>query len=172
MARTTTVSESVHISAPPDVVYEKVSDPRNMGRWSPENTGATLIDSPPLKVGDAFWGTNRRGLMRWATYCRVTAAEPGRRFAFEVLGQRVGGGESPRLRFDIATWQFEMHEVDGGTRLTETWKDERDSTLFGRVTRRIDRMVTGGRSFPDLHRDNIKETLNAIKREVEGSVRS
>lgn len=168
MARETIVSESVVIDARPDEIWALVSDPRNFGRWSPENRGATLIgEDETLEVGSTFWGHNRRGPMRWATYCRVTATEPGERFAFEVLGQRVGGRSRPRLRFPIATWEYRLEETPDGTRVTETWKDDRETSAFGRVSRTSDRLVTGGPTFADLHRRNMRATLERLKEEAE-----
>lgn len=169
MARITTVSESVVVNAPAADVYAKVSDPRNLGKWSPENTGATLRqgDDGPAYVGMDFWGHNKRGPMKWATQCIVTAADPGKRFAFRVVGQRFRGKERARLRFDIATWEYRLEEVEGGTRVTETWVDDRSSSLFGRTSRMQDRIFTGGPSFPDLHSRNMKVTLQRLKAEIE-----
>lgn len=174
MTRVKKVSESIVVGGSPEAVYEKISDPRNMGRWSPENTGATFLEGHglPLTEGSLFWGHNRRGPMRWATYCRVTAAEPGKRFAFEVLGQRGGAKTKPRLPFGIATWEYVLEEAAGGTRVTETWYDDRDSSALGRITRKVDRLVTGGRTFADAHGANMKITLQKLKDEIEAAVSS
>ena len=73
---------------PPRVAYDAVSDVTQMGRWSPENTGARVPASGPVEVGTSFVGTNRRGRATWVTECTVTAADPGERFAFRV--HRIG----------------------------------------------------------------------------------
>ncbi len=44
MSRALTVSDTVVVGVEPDVVYAALSDVRQMGRWSPENTGAELAD--------------------------------------------------------------------------------------------------------------------------------
>src|SRR5688572_6303331 len=82
MTREMTVSDSIVVAAPPDVLYAQISDPTQMARWSPENTGASLPEpSVPAYVGMEFVGSNKRGRARWVTRCVVTTAEPGRCFA-------------------------------------------------------------------------------------------
>ena len=41
MRKGTTAEVSVHVAAPPEVVWATVSDVTRMGEWSPEATGAT-----------------------------------------------------------------------------------------------------------------------------------
>lgn len=124
MARPRTVSHTVVVAATAESLYEMVSDPTRMGGWSPENTGATLAgpDTGRAAVGTVFDGHNRRGRMRWTTRCVVTAADPGERFAFSV---RAWGLRTPLLRAPIASWEYRFEAVPGGTRVTETWTDDR-----------------------------------------------
>ena len=76
---------SIRIDAAPDVLYDLVSDPANMGRLSPECTGGRWLDGATgPAVGARFKGSNKRGIIRWSTTSTVVAAEPGREFAFEV----------------------------------------------------------------------------------------
>src|SRR5689334_25389324 len=123
MTREFEVSGSVVIAVNPDLVYDAVSDVRQMGRWSPENRGA-LVDGgfDHAYVGMRFVGDNKRGAVRWQTRCVVSAADPGRRFAFDVT--RYGFGRF-MLPVRTATWAYEFEHVDGGTRVTETWADGR-----------------------------------------------
>lgn len=171
MARITTVSESVVIAADAVTLYNTVSDPRNMARWSPENTGASLRagDDGAAYLGMDFWGHNKRGIMSWATQCIVTAADSGQKFAFQVKGQRMGGREKARLAFDIARWEYTFEAADGGTKVTETWIDTRSSSLFGRSSRMGDRLFIAGSTFPDHHRRNMRITLDKLKAEAEAS---
>lgn len=100
MGRTRTVAESTVIAVGPDAVYAAVSDPTRMGNWSPENTGARLREtSGSLSVGSTFVGSNRRGPLRWRTLCTVTAADPGKRFAFTV---GAIGATDPVIKMRIA----------------------------------------------------------------------
>ncbi|MBL1077828.1 SRPBCC family protein [Nocardia sp. 2] len=98
---------SLHISAPPERLWDLVSDITGMGRWSPENRGARWLTGPgaPI-VGAWFLGVNRIGPVVWATPCRVTVVEPGRHFEFRVyvIGTR---------------WGYRLQPSGGGTLVTE-----------------------------------------------------
>ncbi|MEU4800074.1 SRPBCC family protein [Streptomyces sp. NPDC023327] len=170
MPRTFTVSRSIMVKASPSVVYEQVSRPAQMGRWSPENLGATVPGADePAEAGVVFEGHNKRGTFRWTTRCTVTAAEPGRRFAFRV---HAIGLKRPRLRAPIATWEYRFKEVEeaGGagtsTRVTETWTDDRRSWPDF-VAGVFDRIATGGHTFAVFQARNIDRTLRNLKRELE-----
>ncbi|WP_399881866.1 SRPBCC family protein [Streptomyces sp. BBFR51] len=164
MARTFTVSSSIVIGVSPQAAYLAVSRPGDMGRWSPENLGTT--DGPgdaSATVGTRFVGRNRRGRFRWVTRCTVTAAEPGRRFAFRV---HAIGLERPRLRGPIATWEYRLEPVPDGTRVTESWTDDRRAwPTF--AANAFDRLVTPGRTFAEFQVRNIETTLRNLKRELE-----
>lgn len=162
MARTLTVSDSVLIACSPQVAWEAVSDVTQMGRWSPENTGARLPSPGPPEVGTSFIGTNRRGRATWSTECTVTAADPGERFAFRV--DRIGL-RTPRLRGRNASWEYRFEEVEGSTRVTETWTDDR--RWPDAVAGAFDRLVTGGQTFAAFQERNIRRTLDRLKRELE-----
>lgn len=161
--RTRTVSDSVVVAAPPDEVYAALADPTRMARWSPENTGAVVAD--PRRggtyVGMTFVGTNRRGGARWSTRCVVTAAEPGRRFAFAVRAIGVG---RPILPTPIASWEYRFEPVDGGTRVTETWTDDRPWP--DALAAAFDKVATRGSLFADFQRRNIARTLASLQRDL------
>lgn len=158
------VEDSIVINVEPNAAYAQIADPSQMGRWSPENKGA-MVPSPgqPATVGTEFVGSNARGRGTWVTRCTVTAADPGRRFAF-----RVGaiGWKTPRTRAHIATWEYDFEPVDGGTRVTERWTDERTSS--DRFVAIFDRLVAG-KPFADFQRQNIARTLANLKTELERS---
>ncbi|GAA1369556.1 SRPBCC family protein [Streptomyces beijiangensis] len=168
MTRTFTVSRSIVVEASPSAVYEQISRPAQMGRWSPENLGATLPEpDAPARVGTAFDGHNKRGAFRWTTRCTVTEADPGRAFAFRV---HAIGLKRPRLRARIATWEYRFEEAGSATRVTETWTDDRRSwpTVVANV---FDRIATGGQTFASFQVGNIDRTLGRIKRELDAAPR-
>jgi hypothetical protein len=112
-----------------------------------------------------FEGRNKRGRAAWTTRCTVTAADPGRRFAFTV---HTIGMKKPRLRGANASWEYRFEPTASGrTRVTETWKDDRTSWPDPLVAV-FDRVVTSGKSFPEFQRINIRTTLDALKRAAEG----
>ncbi|MFJ5264825.1 SRPBCC family protein [Streptomyces sp. NPDC088387] len=163
MTRVFTVSDSIVIGLSPDTVYRALSRPGDMGRWSPENLGTAEGPDGDATLGTTFIGRNRRGRARWVTRCTVTAADPGRRFAFRV---HAIGRNRPRLRCPIATWEYRFEPVGDGTRVTESWTDDRRAwPTF--VADTFDRLVTPGRTFADFQVRNIAKTLRNLKRELE-----
>ncbi|GHB32931.1 hypothetical protein GCM10010331_19830 [Streptomyces xanthochromogenes] len=163
MTRVFTVSRSIVISVPPGDAYEAVSRPSDMGRWSPENQGTTGPGEDSAALGATFVGRNKRGPFRWVTRCTVTAADPGSRFAFRV---HAIGLKQPRLRGPIATWEYRFEPVENGTRVTETWVDDRRAwPAF--VAAVFDRVATSGSTFAAFQDRNINATLRNLKRELE-----
>ena len=162
--RELTVSDSVVIAVDPMTVWEQVADPTQMPRWSGENTGARIEGGRPLREGEVFAGTNKRGRMRWATECVVRRSVPGEQFGFDVRGWGLG---TPRGSFPVARWEYTFEPVEGGTRVTETWSDGRrawpDWLADG-----FDRLAAG-RPFAQFQRRNIARTLAAMKADLEGA---
>lgn len=164
MSRELTVSGSIHVEADPATVYDAVSDVTQMGRWSPENTGAR-VEQPRTApyVGMRFVGSNRRGSARWRTSCVVTAADSGRRFAFDVDRYGIGPVLVP---VSVAAWEYTFEHVDGGTLVTETWRDGR-TRWPDLAVKAFDPLATRHASFADFQRGNIARTLANLKRELE-----
>lgn len=106
---------SLHVDAPPDVVYALVSDVTRTGEWSPECYRARWLGgaSGPA-VGARFRGWNRWGLVRWPRTVEVLSADPGRQFAFQTVPDA--------LTSDSTTWRYQLQPEDGGTRLTESYQ--------------------------------------------------
>lgn len=103
------VSVTATIAAPPEVVYDLISDITRMPEFSPENIRGEWLDGAigPV-VGARFKGTNRLGTTTWSTKPTVTAAERGRRFAFKVPGARG------------ALWTYELAGAGDVTVVTES----------------------------------------------------
>lgn len=55
--------------------------------------------------------------------------------------------------------------MDGGTHLTETWIDDRP--WLDALAAVVDRLATGGHTFPEFQRRNIRITLTRLKADVE-----
>jgi hypothetical protein len=82
----TTGEARVQIDAAPLTVYQLISDITRMGDWSPECYQCEWLNGATTAAVDAkFRGHNRLGKARWTTDAIITAAEPGREFAFTVL---------------------------------------------------------------------------------------
>jgi hypothetical protein len=147
------VKRSTDVAAPPERVWALVSDLPGMGRLSPENAGGRWRGGATgPAVGARFRGTNRRGWRRWSTQVRVTACEPGRRFAFEVSS----------LGLAVSRWTYDIAPAAGGCRLTETWEDRR-----GRVIDVLGRLVTGVQDRSAFTAESIERTLAAVREAAE-----
>ena len=141
------------IAAPPQVLYDLVSDVTRMGAWSPETTSCRWFGGTAgPRVGARFRGSNRNGWRRWTTSCTVVAAEPGARFSFDV--------HLPGL--PVSRWTYEFLPEGQGTRVRESWTDRRPAWMdrFGKVVR--------GVTDTNAHnRAGMEATLAALRRHAE-----
>jgi hypothetical protein len=149
------VQVNADIAADPEVVYDLVSDVTRMGEWSPETTSCRwLAGNGPAALGAQFRGTNKHLLARWTTTCTVTAAERGRRFAFDVTW-------GP---WSISEWSYDIEPTAGGCRVTEAWVDRRGAAL--RVSSPA---VMGILDRAAHNRRGMEQTLAALKATAEGA---
>lgn len=109
-------SVTVHMAASPDEIWGLLSDVTRIGELSPETLeGEWVGDATGPAAGARFRGhvkRNGRGPMYW-TNCLVTDCEPGRVFAFDV----VGPGDRP-----MNTWRYELEAKGDGTDVTESFR--------------------------------------------------
>ncbi len=145
------VSETV--DAPPRAVYDLVTDVPRMGEWSPETASCRWLDGATgPAVGARFRGSNRRGPLVWATTCTVTAAEPGKRFAFAV----AWGGVA------ISDWAYDFEATGTGCTVVESWSDRRPGAM-----RLASMPVMGVADRAKHNRRGMVVTLAALKRAAE-----
>jgi uncharacterized protein YndB with AHSA1/START domain len=102
------------MDAPPEKVWDLVSDVTRIGEFSPETFDGKWVDGATgPAVGAKFKGhvkRNGRGPTYW-TECTVNACEPGRVFGFGVgVGKRV-----------VNSWRYDLEPRDGGTDVTESF---------------------------------------------------
>ncbi|WP_297609641.1 SRPBCC family protein [Nocardia sp.] len=147
-------SVTVRMAAPAEEIWRLVSDITNTGKFSPETFAAEWVGGATAPaVGVKFRGhvdRNGWGLKYW-TVCRIIACEPGREFAFTVLGP---GG------MGINTWRYRFDPVDGGTDVTESFQLHR--TLPLRLY-----WLVAGLARGKTNTDGMRETLERIKAFVE-----
>ncbi len=146
-------SVTVHMKAPPERIWDLVSDVTKIGRFSPETFEAEWVGGATgPAVGARFRGhvkRNGRGPTYWAP-CRVIACEPGREFGFTV-----GPG-----RRAINTWRYRLEPSGDGTDVTESFE------LAPALPVRVYWALLGwarGRT----NQNGMQETLERIKSEVE-----
>ncbi|WP_084535812.1 SRPBCC family protein [Nocardia yamanashiensis] len=145
---------TIHMAAPAEQIWQLVSDVTNVGRFSPETYGARWVGGAtgPV-VGAKFRGqVDRNGWgLKYSTVCRVIAAEPGREFAFTVLGP--GGME-------INTWRYLLEPDATGTQVTESFH------LHNSLPLRLYWLLAGW-TRGKTNREGMRQTLERIKAEVE-----
>jgi hypothetical protein len=112
MSTATTGSANIEIGAPPLAVYQLVSGITRMGEWSPECYRCEWLDGATgATVGVQFRGHNRLGRIRWQRAAVVTAADPGREFAFAILNKN---GRQDTL------WSCRLSPLGEGTGMVES----------------------------------------------------
>lgn len=149
-------SVSIDIEAPPERVYGLVSDITRMGEWSPECRSCTWVKGATgPAVGARFRARNkgRRG-PSWFNTPVVTAAEPGRVFAFNRSGPGIGS----------YTWRYEFDATETGTRLTESYNADRP---VPKPMSRFTEFWTGSHDRDADLRQGMRTTLERIKAAAE-----
>jgi uncharacterized protein YndB with AHSA1/START domain len=147
---------SIDIAAPPERVYDLLSDISRMGEWSPECRACSWTGGATgPAVGARFKARNkgRRG-PSWYNKPSVTIAEPARQFAFNRHGPGIGS----------YTWRYVLEPTDGGTRLTESFDVERP--LPGAMSWLTEKWVGSSDRDADLH-EGMEVTLARLKAAAE-----
>jgi uncharacterized protein YndB with AHSA1/START domain len=110
-------SVTVDMAASPERVWSLVSDVTKMGKFSPETFEAEWLDGKTgPAVGVRFRGHVRRNGKAWLVYwtiCTITSCEPGREFAFDVMGP----SGKPAV-----TWRYHLEPHGEGTNVTESFE--------------------------------------------------
>ena len=147
---------SIHIDAPPLEVYELVADVTKTPEFSPEVQRCVWLDgATSATLGARFEATNKvhRG-PSWKNRPVVTAADPGREFAFSRTEKMSG----------TLIWRYRFEPEEGGTRVTESYEVTKPLTRMG--------WFVIGRLFgcPDRHADlhaGMQQTLSRLREAAE-----
>ena len=140
---------SVHIEAPPERIYDIVTDIANMGRLSPECTGGKWLDGATgPAVGARFKGSNKRGLARWSTTNEVVEAEPGAAFSFET--QQSG-----------MRWTYRIQADGAGSVVSESRAAFKDRPTVAKVFTKL--LLGGVEDHDDELRAGMRQTLERVK---------
>ncbi|MEX1655444.1 SRPBCC family protein [Streptomyces pseudovenezuelae] len=155
-----TVEVPIWIAAPPEQVWELVSDIELMPRLSSELQSVEWLDGSKGPVlGARFVGRSRHEAFgEWATTSHIVEYEPLRTFAWAV--------EDPQ--FPSAIWRFSLEPQDGGTLLRQ-WMQMGPGRSGLSVA--IDRMPEKEQKIVFVRmrefESNIGTTLEAIKKLAE-----
>jgi uncharacterized protein YndB with AHSA1/START domain len=148
-------SVTVHIDAPPEKVWDLVSDVTKIGRYSPETFEAEWLEGATgPAVGAKFRGHVKRngiGPIYWTT-CTVRECVPSREFAFGV-----GPSDKP-----LNIWAYKLEPAGSGTDVTESFQlaQTRSLRLYWALL---------GWARGKTNRNGMRTTLERIKTEVETS---
>lgn len=149
------MSESIHVAVPPDELYAMVSDVTRMGEWSPICRACWWDEGAGPQVGAWFTGRNQTPERTWETRSQVVAADPGRRFGWEVNDGWVH-------------WEYTFEPDGDGTLLTEWWEflPKGIAGFHERFGAAAQDEIAKRR---DAARSGIPATLAAIKKAAEAS---
>jgi hypothetical protein len=144
---------SVTIAADPAAVYALITDLPTMAALAAEVETMEWYRGDRAEPGCAFKGHNANGRKKWTTTCTVTAAEPGRVFAFDVKTARV---------VQIAHWRYDIAPVDGGCTVTEQTWDQRPRWILKPAA-----LSTGISDRTGANAKHIELTLERLKAKAE-----
>ena len=140
---------SLRIEAPPERIYDIVTDIAQMGRLSPECTGGKWLDGATgPAVGARFKGSNKRGIARWSTTNEVVEADPGQAFSFET-------------QQSAARWTYRLQPDGTGTLVTESREMYKERPRSPRCSRRSCSAAID--DHDDELRDGMRQTLERVK---------
>ncbi|WP_183099426.1 SRPBCC family protein [Nocardioides pelophilus] len=108
------------VEAPPERVWELLTDFSQMAQWSPELVRMLPLKRGGLRVGQWYLGINRRKAVIWPTRSVVAAVETGRRLVWDT-------------RSSGAQWIWELEPVAGGTRVVHRRPVPTGVTLLSRI---------------------------------------
>lgn len=151
---TTHLEVSRIIAASPEAVYGAIADVTRMGEWSPECRSCEWVEgSTGPAVGAMFDGTNQNNGNEWVIRNHVTAAEPGKRFAFDCKSND----------FHFASWGYDFAATDdGGCTVTETWDDYRPEEIRNKPS-----AVSGVADRAEFNRQSMATTLERVAAALE-----
>ena len=136
------------ILAPPQEVWEIISDLDSMGNLSPENSGGRWEKGVTgIEKGAIFRGKNKNGFRQWSTKVLITECEPPKKLSFSL---RVAGKE-------WCEWSYQIDAVEDGCVVTESWTDMRT-----KLQEKIGWLVSGVSDRASHNLKNMEATLENL----------
>jgi uncharacterized protein YndB with AHSA1/START domain len=139
------VSASTTIAAPAPTIFTILADPRQHARIDGSGTVRDAVDGPArLELGSTF-GMKMKVGAPYRTKNKVVEYDADRLIAWRHFGPH--------------RWRYELEQVDGGTRVTETWDVSHCNA--------INRWALGAMGYPKRHQRGIEQTLVKLKAAAE-----
>jgi uncharacterized protein YndB with AHSA1/START domain len=150
------IEATTEIAAPPAVVWDLVSDLRNMARWSPQTMKSILRG--PNGEGARFFNINRKGLLLWPTQSKVVRFVEGTEIAW-------------RVKENFTVWSLRLEPTaDGGTRVVQRREAPQG---ISDVSVNLTKVAFGGvPKFNETLRADMQRTLARIKADAERTART
>lgn len=146
------LEESIEIAAPPQRVWELVSDLPRMADWSPTVTSMKVYGEEPIALGTRTSNRNQDGELVWQTHAEVTRFDPPTVIAFRVEENWV-------------TWSFSLAPSDAGTTLVQR-REAPDGV--SEISLELTNAFMGGvAKYQEGLRVSMRATLERIKAEAE-----
>ncbi|NEA39550.1 SRPBCC family protein [Streptomyces sp. SID11385] len=130
----------------PARAYDLLSEVSHISRWSPNAVRAAYDEGAGPHAGAWFHGRNRRDGAEWDSRSQVQVTQPGREFAYTVLGSEG----SPVVRW---TWTFTPYAT--GTALTQSWQLLAYDPVLGTTPQDLD-------TLREATADSMESTLTAL----------
>ncbi|GAB2881780.1 SRPBCC family protein [Nocardioides pacificus] len=128
------------VDAPPERVWEVLSDLSRMPQWSSELVRMVALRPGGLRRGQWYLGVNRRKLAVWPTRNVVAELEPGRVLAWDTTSSG-------------ARWIWELTPEGDGTRVVHRRPVPQGLTLLSRL---FAPLALGG---SDQHADELEAAM-------------
>ncbi|VVJ17815.1 Uncharacterised protein [Amycolatopsis camponoti] len=117
----------VWVPAPPQTVYDLVSDVTKIELWSPTASRVRYDEGTGAVPGAWFGGHNRRGEREWDTRSQVLTADAPSEFTFVVGGLDDG----------IVRWRWLIEGAGPGSVVTQEWRLLRMDPVLGSTAREV-----------------------------------
>lgn len=143
------------VQAPPERVWQLLTDFARMPEWSPELVRMVPLKPGGLRVGQAYLGINRRRAVVWPTRSVIAVVEPGRALAWDT-------------RSSGARWVWELTpEGHGATRVVHRRPVPTSLTLVSRVFAPL--FLGGTEGHADELEQGMAETVARLRAAAESA---
>jgi uncharacterized protein YndB with AHSA1/START domain len=141
------------IAAPPERVWQLLTDFDRMPEWSPELVKMVPLKPGGLRLGQWYLGINKRKAAIWPTRSVVAQLEPGRVVAWDT-------------RSSGARWIWELEPAgDGSTRVVHRRPVPGKITALSKVYAPL--ALGGNESHADELEAGMQQTVNRLKAAAE-----